>query len=76
MKKRVITKNELEKILENMDKYKRNEGYMYYLGGKLYFFDEDTKLWYINAVKFTRDELIGWIENYDNEDFVHLVPLL
>jgi len=50
-----------------MVKYKRNEGYMDFVGERLQFFDEDPKLDDISAAKFTRDELIGWIENYDNE---------
>lgn len=67
MEKRVIKKEQLEKILVVMLKYKRQEGYMEFVGDRLQFFDEDPKLGDISAVKFTRDELIGWIENYDKE---------
>ena len=68
MEKRVITKEQLEqKILAVMLKYNRQEGYMDFVGDRLQFFDEDPKLGDISAVKFTRDELIGWIENYDKE---------
>ena len=67
MEKRVITKEQLQKILEVMVKYKRNEGYMDYVGERLQFFDEDPKLDDISAAKFTRDELIGWIENYEKQ---------
>lgn len=65
---RVISKKELQSVLNTMVSYKRQEGFMDFEDGnpdgKLLFFDSDPMFDGKKAVKVEMGQLLEWILNF------------
>lgn len=55
---------EWEQMLEIMEFYNRNEGYVDKINGKLEFFDEDPHINGVGALKVTKDEVKQHIKDF------------